>query len=67
VYYYSRKDMLIRSKTEKELRYLPEIDGIPNFLIVDHPKDALAALAYASLVAYRSSSDQPLAKQLAAH
>jgi hypothetical protein len=52
VYYYSRKDMLIRSETEKELRYLPEIDSIPNFLIVDHPKDALAALAYASLVAY---------------
>jgi hypothetical protein len=44
--------MLIRSKTKKELVYLPKIDRIPNFLVVDHPKDALAALAYASLVAY---------------
>jgi hypothetical protein len=44
--------MLIRSETEKELVYLPKIDRIPNFLVVDHPKDALAALAYASLVAY---------------
>jgi hypothetical protein len=49
--------MLIRGKTEKELVYLPKIDRIPNFLIVDYPEDALAALAYASLVAYRLSSN----------
>ena len=52
MYYYSRKDMLTRSKTEKELVYLPKIDGIPNFLVVDYSKDALAALAYASLITY---------------
>jgi hypothetical protein len=52
VYYHSGKDMLTKGKTEKELVYLPKIDRIPNFLVVDHPKDALAALAYASLVAY---------------
>jgi hypothetical protein len=52
VYYYSRKDILIRGKTEKELVYLPKIDRIPNFLVVNYPKDALAALAYALLVAY---------------
>ena len=44
--------MLTRSKTEKELVYLPKIDGIPNFLVVDYSKDALAALAYASLITY---------------
>ena len=38
--------MLTRGKTEKELVYLPKIDGMPNFLVVDHPKDAPAALAY---------------------
>jgi hypothetical protein len=57
VYYYSRKDMLIRSKIEKELVYLPKIDRIPNFLVVDHSKDAPAALAYALLVAYQLSSN----------
>jgi hypothetical protein len=59
--------MLMRSETEKELVYLPEIDRIPNFLVVDHPEDAPAALAYASLVAYQSSSDQPLAARPAEH
>ena len=59
--------MLMRGETEKELVYLPEIDGIPNFLVVDHPEDAPAALAYASLVAYRSSSEQPLTSRPAAH
>jgi hypothetical protein len=49
--------MLIRGKTEKELVYLPKIDRIPNFLIVNYPKDVLAALAYALLVAYRLLSD----------
>ena len=44
--------MLISGKTEKELAYLPKIDRIPNFLVVNYPKDALAALAYALLVAY---------------
>jgi hypothetical protein len=44
--------MLIRGKTEKKLVYLPKIDKIPNFLIVNYPKDALAALAYALLVTY---------------
>jgi hypothetical protein len=67
VYYHSGKDILTKGETEKELVYLPEIDGIPNFLVVDHPEDAPAALAYASLVAYRSSSDQPLASRPAAH
>jgi hypothetical protein len=38
--------MLIRSKTEKKLVYLPKIDRIPNLLIVNYPKNALAALAY---------------------
>jgi hypothetical protein len=57
VYYHSRKDMLIRDKTEKELVYLPKIDRIPNFLIVNYSKDVLAALAYALLVAYRLLSD----------
>ena len=52
MYYYSRKDMLTRSKTEKELVYLPEIDRIPNFLVVNHSKNALTALAYASLIVY---------------
>jgi hypothetical protein len=59
--------MLIRGKTEKELVYLPKIDRIPNFLIVNYPEDAPAALAYASLVAYQLLSDQPLALRLAAH
>jgi hypothetical protein len=59
--------MLIRSKIEKELVYLPKIDRIPNFLVVDYPEDAPAALAYASLVAYRLLSNQPLASWLASH
>jgi hypothetical protein len=49
--------MLIRSKIEKELVYLPKIDRIPNFLVVDHSKDAPAALAYALLVAYQLLSN----------
>jgi hypothetical protein len=49
--------MLIRSKIEKKLIYLPKIDKIPNFLVVNYPKDALAALAYALLVAYRLLSN----------
>jgi hypothetical protein len=44
--------MLIRSKVEKKLMYLPKIDRIPNFLIVNYSKNALATLAYALLVAY---------------
>jgi hypothetical protein len=44
--------MLKRSKIEKELIYLPKIDRIPNFLVVNYPEDALAALAYVLLVAY---------------
>ena len=67
MYYYSRKDILIRGKIEKKLVYLPKIDGIPNFLVVDYLEDALAALAYALLVAYCLLSDQPLALRLAAH
>jgi hypothetical protein len=49
--------MLIRSKTKKKLIYLPKIDRIPNFLVVNYPEDALAALAYALLVAYRLLSN----------
>ena len=52
MYYYSRKNMLIRNKIEKELVYLPKIDRIPNFLIVNYPKNALAALAYDLITAY---------------
>jgi hypothetical protein len=44
--------MLIRSKIEKKLVYLPKIDRVPNFLVVDYLEDAPAALAYALLVAY---------------
>ena len=52
MYYYFRKNILRRGSIEKELAYLPKIDRIPNFLIVNYPKDALAALAYALLIAY---------------
>jgi hypothetical protein len=52
VFYYFRKDILIRGKTEKKLAYLPRIDRIPNFLIVNYSKNVLATLAYALLVAY---------------
>ena len=47
------------TSSEKELAYLLEIDGIPNFLVVTTSSQAPAALAYASLVAFRSSSDEP--------
>jgi hypothetical protein len=45
VYYHSGKNMLKKGETEKELVYLPEIDGIPNFLVVNHSEDAPGALA----------------------
>ncbi|KAG9377765.1 rve domain containing protein [Pyrenophora tritici-repentis] len=46
-------------KRAGELAYLPEIDGIPNFLVVTESSKAPAALSYASLVCYRSSADEP--------
>jgi hypothetical protein len=44
--------MLIKSKIEKKFIYLPKIDRIPNFLVVNYLEDALAAFAYDLLVAY---------------
>jgi hypothetical protein len=45
--------------SDEELAYLPEIDGIPNFLVVTNSSQAPAALSYASLHCYRSTSDEP--------
>jgi len=65
VYYHSGTDQLF-TKDDHELAYLPEIDGIPNFLVVSDPSQAPAALTYASLVAFRSSSDEPSSSRSAA-
>jgi hypothetical protein len=53
-WYHSGKDKLYNS-TDKELAYLPEMDGVPNFLAVTDPSEAPAALSFASLHAYRTS------------
>jgi hypothetical protein len=52
MYYYSRKNILIRSKIEKKLMYLPNIDRIPNYLVVNYSKNVLVTLAYALLITY---------------
>jgi hypothetical protein len=65
VYYHSGMDKLF-TKSGNELAYLPEIDGIPNFLVVTNSTQAPAALSYASLVAFRSSSDEPSSSRPAA-
>lgn len=57
-WYHSGKDTLYSSDNQ-ELAYLPEIDGIPNFLVVSNPEQVSDALAYASLMAFRSSVDEP--------
>jgi hypothetical protein len=57
-WYHSGKDKLYNS-TDEELAYLPEIDGIPNFLAVTDPSEAPAALSFASLHAYCTSSEEP--------
>jgi hypothetical protein len=66
VFYHSGKDKLVTGEDEHELVYLPEIDGIPNFLVVNDSTQAPDALSYASLVAFRSSADEPLASRPAA-
>jgi hypothetical protein len=58
VWYHSGKDKLYTA-SDKELAYLPEIDGIPNFLVVTNSSQAPAALSYASLHCYRSTADEP--------
>jgi hypothetical protein len=50
-WYHSGKDKLYTA-TDSELAYLPEIDGIPNCLVVTDLSQAPAALCYASLHAY---------------
>ncbi|KAI1544902.1 rve domain containing protein, partial [Pyrenophora tritici-repentis] len=57
-WYHSGKNKLYTS-TDNELAYLPEIDGIPNFLVINDSSEAPAALCYASHYAYRSSADEP--------
>jgi hypothetical protein len=57
-WYHLGKDKLYNS-TDEELAYLLEIDGIPNFLVVADPSEAPAALSFASLHAYRTSSEEP--------
>jgi hypothetical protein len=64
VWYHLGKDKLFTANNT-ELAYLPEIDGIPNFLVVTDSSQALAALSYASLVAYCTSANKPLALRLA--
>ncbi|KAF2822730.1 hypothetical protein CC86DRAFT_385644 [Ophiobolus disseminans] len=54
-WYHLGKDKLYNS-TDEELTYLPEMDGVPNFLAVTDPSEAPAALSFASLHAYRTSS-----------
>jgi hypothetical protein len=49
--------------SNKELAYLLEINSIPNFLVVTNSLQAPAALSYASLYCYRSTSDKPLSSQ----
>jgi hypothetical protein len=51
VWYHLGKDKLYTA-SNKELAYLLEIDGIPNFLVVTNSLQALAALSYASLYCY---------------
>jgi hypothetical protein len=63
-WYYSGKDKLYTA-TDSELAYLPEIDSIPNFLVVTNRSQAPAALCYASLHANQSSSDEPNATRTA--
>jgi hypothetical protein len=63
-WYHSGKDKLYTA-TNSELAYLPEIDGIPNFLVVTDPSQAPAVLRYASLHAYQSSSNEPTATRTA--
>jgi hypothetical protein len=65
VWYHSGKDKLYTAE-EDEIAYLPEIDGIPNFLVVTDSSEAPAALSYSSLVAYRSSLDEPSTSRPAA-
>jgi hypothetical protein len=62
VWYHSGKDKLYTA-SDKELAYLPEIDGIPNFLVVTNSSQAPAALSYASLHCYRSTADEPLSSR----
>jgi hypothetical protein len=57
-WYHSGKDKLY-TVSDEELAYLPEIDGIPNLLIVTNPSKASAALRYASNHAYRRSANEP--------
>jgi hypothetical protein len=64
-WYHSGQDRIYTASNE-ELAYLPEIDGIPNFLVVADPSEAPAALSYASLHAFRSSADEPSATRSAA-
>jgi hypothetical protein len=64
-WYHSGQDKLYTASNE-ELAYLPEIDGITNFLVVADPSEAPAALSYASLHAFLSSADEPCATRLAA-
>jgi hypothetical protein len=65
VWYYLGKDKLYIAE-EDEIAYLPKIDGIPNFLVVIDSSEALAALSYSSLVAYRSLFNKPSTSRLAA-
>ena len=65
VWYHSGKDKLFTADND-ELAYLPEIDGIPNFLVVTDSSQAPAALSYSSLVAFRSSAKEPKALRPAA-
>jgi hypothetical protein len=62
VWYHLGKDKLFTADNT-ELAYLPEIDGIPNFLVVTDSSQAPAALSYASLVAYRTSANEPSASR----
>jgi hypothetical protein len=66
VYYYLGKDALF-TRHDDELAYLPKIDGIPNFLVVTNSSEAPAALSYALLVAFRSSSDELLVSRSASN
>jgi hypothetical protein len=54
---------MLYTDDEQELAYLLEIDSIPNFLVVTDPDKAASALTYASLVAYRSTSNEPSASR----
>jgi len=58
VWYHSGKDKLYTASNE-ELAYLPEIDSIPNFLVVTHSSQAPAALYYAASVATEAPPMSP--------